>query len=455
MKINNPNLSARELAYQLLLRIERDKSFAGLVVDKALDKTELSARDKRLVTELVYGTIRHQGTLDWVIAQFAKKQKKIISFKLNIILRLGIYQLLYLTKIPAFAATHEMVKIAKQTGLTRYSGFVNALLRRVAENRDRIQYPDKTKDIVKHLAVKYSHPEWMVRIFLDRFGAEETEQLCELNNQPASVILRVNRLKTSVEHLEQILLKKGIRVSRSDYAPEGLIIAQSNSSIRELPGYNEGSFAVQDTASMLVSHLVNPQPGQTVVDLCAAPGGKATHLAELMQNQGKLTAVDLHPGKAKLIDQTAHRLGISIIQVLVADGTKLADKILEPVDAVLLDAPCSGLGVLRRKVDSRWRKEPESIPELVALQNKLLESAYSILKPGGVLVYSTCTLTRDENEPQIERFLALHPELRLENAKDFLPEPAKPMVTKEGYYFAVPHRYHTDGIFGVRMVKKQ
>ncbi|MFB3896466.1 MAG: 16S rRNA (cytosine(967)-C(5))-methyltransferase RsmB [bacterium] len=450
----NPG-NARKVAYQALLRIELDKAYPGLVLDRLLSKTELSNKDKRLVTELVYGTVRRQGTLDWIIAQFAKKQTKSISIKLKLVLRLGIYQLIYLTKIPAFAATHEMVKLAKQSGLSRYAGFVNAILRRVGEYRDQIKYPEKSEGLVEYLAVRYSHPKWIVQLILNRFGEKDTEQLLDLNNQPASVVLRVSRLKSSVDAVEHILLDKKIQVTRSEFAPEGIVINQSEGSVRELPGYQEGWFTVQDTASMLVSHLVNPQPGQTVIDLCAAPGGKATHLAELMQNQGKLIAIDQHPGKANLISQTATRLGISNIQVLVSDGTKIAEQISEPVDAVLLDAPCSGLGVLRRKVDLRWRKKLEAIAELVKLQQQLLESAYRILKPGGILVYSTCTLTEEEDEQQITRFLASHPDMQLEHAVDYLPDSAKSMATESGYYFALPQKHGTDGIFAARMVKKK
>jgi 16S rRNA (cytosine967-C5)-methyltransferase len=454
IKQNKPQVSARWVAYQALLRVDRDKAYAGLVLDTALNKSELSARDKRLVTELVYGTIRHQGTLDWLIAQYARKSNKWISARLKPILRLGAYQLLYLTKIPEFAAVHESVKLAKQAGLTKFTGLVNALLRRIAENRDRIQYPDKALDIVRYLSIKYSHPEWIVRIFLDRFGPDETEQLLVLNNQPAPLILRINQLKCSIDHFEQQLTRAKIQVVRNQYAPESLQINQMHGSIQELPGYHEGSFTVQDTASILVSYLVHPKPGQTVVDLCAAPGGKATHLAELMQNQGKLFAVELHPAKAKLIEQTASRLGLTNIQVIIADATRLGTSIKEPVDAVLVDAPCSGLGVLRRKVDIRWKKQPDSIPELVKLQEQLLESAYRILKPGGILVYSTCTLTKEENELQVDRFLKSHPEMKLGLAKDYLPSPAQEMITEQGYYFALPQKHGTDGIFAARMIKK-
>ncbi|MCX7918609.1 MAG: 16S rRNA (cytosine(967)-C(5))-methyltransferase RsmB [bacterium] len=446
--------SARLIAYQVLLRVEQDKAYAGLALDSALAKSTLSNRDKRLVTELVYGTIRHQGTIDWLIGQYANKSDKWISLKLKLILRLGAYQLLYLNKIPEFAAVHETVKLAKQSGLTKFAGVVNAVLRRLAEHRDRIEYPDKTVDMVRYLSVKYSHPEWIIRIFLSQFGVSETEHLLAVNNQPAPITLRVNQLKCTVNQVEQLLTQANLDVVKHQYVSNALQISRLPRSIQDLPGYQEGYFTVQDPASILVADLVHPKPGQTIVDLCAAPGGKATRLAELMQNQGKLFAIDLHPKKAKLIEQTAVRLGLTNIKVIVADATRLNEIISEPVDAVLVDAPCSGLGVLRRKVDSRWRKQPTTIPELVRLQERLLESAYQILKPGGVLVYSTCTLTKEENELQVSRFLQLHPDMHLGLAKGYLPSSAVELITKEGYYLALPHKHGTDGIFAARMIKK-
>jgi 16S rRNA (cytosine967-C5)-methyltransferase len=332
--------------------------------------------------------------------------------------------------------------------------FVNGVLRNVSRHIKEIKFPELADDPVAHISLRYSHPAWLVERWLARFGPEETISLCRANNEPAPNTVRTNTLKLTRAGLAARLREEGLTVYETAYAPEGLNI-EGFLSFSSMKTFQEGLFQVQDESSMLAGRALMPRPGARVLDACGAPGGKTTHLAELMENKGEILAVDIHPHKLELIKENCDRLGISNVKGLAADAEKLPEQLYEWADFILVDAPCTGLGVLRRRPDARWRKEPGQETAIVRLQARILASAARCLKNGGVLVYSTCTITREENLGQVENFLSRHPDFALEDLTAFLPDSLNDQGTMNmGYLEILPHRHGMDGFFISRMRKK-
>jgi 16S rRNA (cytosine967-C5)-methyltransferase len=360
---------------------------------------------------------------------------------------MGAYQLLYLDRIPPSAACNEAVNLTKRYGHMGTAKFVNGILRAIARSKDQIEFPDIVSDPVEHIALRFSHPAWLVRRWIARFGVEETIQLCKKNNETPNMSVRANLLKTTRQELQQQLEADGLTVEASRWAPEGLLI-DGFSALGQLDALRQGLFQVQDESSMLVAHVLDPQPGEFVIDACGAPGGKTTHIAQKMGNQGRVLSTDIHTHKLKLTAENCGRLGIDIVETKTMDARFMHEIYFEQAERVLVDAPCSGLGVLRRKPDSRWRKCPEMLVELPNLQTAILESAAQCVKPAGILVYSTCTIEPEENEAVIRRFLSGHPEYTLEHAGLLLPEP-RPEEMVQLY----PHRDNVDGFFIARLRK--
>lgn len=442
--------SAREVALETILRVHKTGSYAHILLSKELEKSELNSRDRALVTELAYGTLRTEGTLDWVLSLFASRPLQELSAEILDILRLGAYQILYTTKIPAHAATNESVKLAKRHAAPAVGGFVNALLRRVIREKDKLPWPSLEEDPVSHISLVYSHPRWLVEMWIDELGLEETIALCKANNARPPLVLRANTLKIGRDDLKRRLEGRGLKVSPTPFAPEGLVVERAGA-VSEFPEFKEGLFQVQDESSMLASHLVGPEPGEVVLDLCAAPGGKTTHLAALMKNQGRIISIDLHAHRLKLIEENCKRLGVEIVELVQGNATRMEGLVSENADRVLVDAPCSGLGTLGRRPDSRWRKSPEAIRQLAVLQRQLLESASSVVKENGVVVYATCTISRRENQEVVEGFLKKHPEFALERVGDHLPV----KIPSEHMWLQLfPHVHHTQGFFMARLVKR-
>lgn len=442
--------SAREAALETTLRVHRTGSYAHILLSKILERSRLKTRDKALATELVYGTLRNEGTLDWVLSHYAVRPLQELSPEILDILRLGAYQLLYTKKIPAHAATNESVELAKKYAGPGIARFVNALLRRVIKEKDKLPWPKLEEDPVSHISLVYSHPRWLVEMWIEELGLKDTIALCKANNDRLPVVLRVNTLKITPTGLKKRLEERGLRVAATPFAPEGLVVERGGA-ISEFPEFNEGLFQVQDESSMLASYAVGPKPGELVLDLCAAPGGKTTHLAALMKNKGRIIAVDLHAHRLRLIEENCERLGVKIVKLIQGNATKLEGLISEKVDRILVDAPCSGLGTLGRRPDSRWRKSVEAIKQLAVLQIQLLESASSFVKIEGVIVYATCTISRRENQEVVEKFLKRHPEFVLERVSDYLPVEI-PSVTE--WLQLLPHVHHTQGFFMARLLKK-
>ena len=349
------NISARALAFLVLQDVFCDTAYANIAMSKRLNEAALSPVDRRFATELVYGTIKACATLDWMLGHYIKKPLSQTDPLVVNILRLGMYQLQFLDKIPPSAAVNEAVNLAKKYAHPGVSGFVNAVLRSVIREPERIRYPNLDKDPVRSIALRECHPEWLVRRWMKQLGPEETLALCRFNNSQPPLSLRTNTLKLSREELLDKLVAAGAEAELSTLAPEGIVCQRLGDEPLQL--IRMGLCQAQDESSMLVAHVVAPQPGETVIDACAAPGGKSTHLAILMQNRGRILAVDIHAHKIQLIEDNQRRLGLSIIEAKQMDATQLHQTMADQADRVLVDAPCSGLGVLRRRPDARWRKE--------------------------------------------------------------------------------------------------
>lgn len=409
----------RELAFHLLKEIE-EGAYANLVLDHTFRISKnLTSLDRSLITELVYGTVKYQAKLDWLIKETVKNAEKLERGP-RLLLRLSFYQLLFMDKIPPFAVTNEAVKLAKKYFHSGVASLINGVLRNYLRNPEKMVLPDMQKNPVEYLEVVYSHPRWMLERWLKRYGWEKTKKICEFNNTPADLWIRVNTLKCSRQELALKLKAEGCKVSFSSLVPEGILL-QSAPSLVTLPSFQKGLFTVQDESSMLVAHIVNPLPKQKVLDVCAGPGGKTTHLAQLMKNQGEILACDVHQHRLRLIKDNAERLGVDIIKTKLLDATRIDRELTSQYKFVLVDAPCSGLGVLRRRPDSRWRKQPEEVLELSRLQRQILNSVYHLLAPGGRLIYSTCTLEPEENEEVIENFLQEHSDMESFDLTAYLP----------------------------------
>lgn len=397
-------MNAREIALQLIGRIEQGGAYSNLAVRGGLDTSGLDNKDKALVTRLVYGVTQYKLRLDYIIARFSKIKPKKMSNQVLNILRMAIYQMAFLDKIPVSAAVNESVNIARKREGSKTAGFINAVLRAAAKGIDTVKYPDKNSDTEQYLSVYYSYPIWLVKSHLAEYGFDTTCELLEAGNGIPPSAIRVNTLKTTMQDLTDILNKEGINAVEGQLSPDSLILEQGMD-ITTLESFKNGLFQPQDEASMLSAVILNPKPNSTVIDVCAAPGGKTFCMAGLMQNRGSITALDIHPHKLKLIEDGAKRLGIEIIKTACWDAAQPNPKLIESADYVLVDVPCSGLGIVRRKPEIKWQRTVEDINSLSMLQFNILLAASKYVKVGGELVYSTCTLTKAENEDIIKRFL--------------------------------------------------
>jgi 16S rRNA (cytosine967-C5)-methyltransferase len=440
----------RQLAFLTLRAVFRG-AYADVALERSLSGSPLETRDRRLVTELVYGAVRRQRTLDALVDQLAKKPSHHQPPDLRLILHLGFYQLRYLNQIPATAAVHSTVELAKQNGLSGLSGLVNGILRqylRLAALADPLVLPLES---IPKLGIQHSFPDWMVETWWAQVGEAETTQLCAWLNQSPAIDLRINPLQASREQVASSLATMGIRTMELAGLPQGLRLLDSPGSIQQLPGFTEGWWMVQDASAQRVGHFLDPQPGQVVMDACAAPGGKTTHLAELMQDQGRVWACDRTASRLRKLSQNQQRLKLSCIQTLTGDSCDLPQFIGQG-DRVLVDAPCSGLGTLHRHADARWRQTPETVAELTQLQRSLLAQAATWVKPQGILVYATCTLNPTENEAVIQDFLSQHPEWEIQPPPlNLMPASA---MTESGWVKVWPQRDHSDGFFMVRLGRR-
>ncbi len=439
--------STRELAIKVIYEVSEKGAYTNLALDKALSASALTVQERRSVSEIVNGTVRMIKRLDWVLNLFVKQGIQKQHPWIRNILRMSVYQLLCMDKIPDYACVNEAVELTrlktKQAALVRV---VNAVLRNIVRNKDQLTWPEND---IEYLSVYYSHPEWMVELFLKLYGEHDSINLLMYNNTPAPLIFRNNNLRCSRDDLIYSLESEGVVCSPALRTPWGVNVDDLGQSIVRLNSYERGYFYVQNDSSMLAAPILNPQPGNTVYDLCAGIGGKTTHMAEYMNNTGQIKAFDIYPQKINMLKQNCQRLGIDIVNACVYSVFDLGEN-GHKADRILLDAPCSGLGVLNRRADSRWRKEPEDVSELCEIQGKMLRKAANMLALGGLLLYATCTIHPDENEHQVMELIK-DPTLRLEGFEErlgFWGLDAKDRVqASKGMLTIIPGKYSTDGMF--------
>lgn len=435
-RIQNP----RQLAVITLNELEEQGDFLREVLDFHLRKNDLSPLDQGLYTEIVYGTVRMQRNLDYVISLFSSRPLKKITPSILNVLRSAVYQILYLERVPAHAVVNEAVKNARIFGHEGVAKFTNGILRQIIRGREGIQYPDLQSDPMEHLGLKYSFPSWIIEHWFSWLGQDETAALCRALNEAPTMHIRVNTLKTSVEDLKGYFEGQGVSSLPGVFAPDVLEVNPAHLVVKD-SALAQGMYYVQDESSALAGHALQVRAGQTVYDLCSAPGGKTTHLAQLMKNEGKIIAFDINPSRLKLVEENAARLGVTNIETRTGDAA--TDLGLAPAPRVLVDAPCSGLGTMRHRPDIRWRKTPQDIQELPTLQKKILGQAAKAVAPGGLLLYSTCTLTKDENDDVAEWFLQHHPDFEGASFPDWFPK-----TQREAWKRTVlPHRHGLDGFF--------
>ena len=457
-------MNARKVALECLLTLSHSSASIASVVDSAYERYAINGRERRFINGLVYGVIRWQRQLDWVLDQFINPRFQLDARHRNI-LRLGAFQLLHLDGIPAHAAIFETVQLAtshlRQNKRRKTTGFINAVLRSVQREGATLNYPPLDTNPTEHIAFSLSYPTWLVKRWLQTRGVSWTLAFCRASNQIAPLALRVNTLLTGREEICQSLKASGIAATASKVAPDGITL--ENRAITAFDADGEGTLKdvlnredvyVQDESAMLVAHLLSPKNAEYIVDLCAAPGGKTTHLAHLMGNAGKIVAVDVSAEKIALLERNCRRVGARNVETQVMDGTKADLGFIKTADAVLIDAPCSGFGTLRRHPDIRWNKTRKQVHALSEFQYNLLKNAAKHIKPGGVLVYSTCSIEPIENEEVVQRFLADFPMYTVENAKDFLPAVTPSVITPQGFVQTFPHEHGIDGAFAARLRKK-
>jgi 16S rRNA (cytosine967-C5)-methyltransferase len=446
-----PATNPRLAAFEVLLRIDKERSYADILIDRELSGDSLKGPDRGLFTELIYGVLRRRGTLDHIIRQFSTQRLEKLERSVLLLLRLGLYQLFYLDRVPVSAAVNETVKMAKVLA-PRASGFINAVLRNADRGRDSITYPDIEKDPASYLAAFYSHPLWLTRSWIDQLGFTEAELLAKAMAEPPATTIRTNTLRICRDELISRLEAEGVECEAAQFSPLGIRITLSGS-VARLQSFKDGLFMVQDESSQLAGLFLDPQQGENILDACAAPGGKATEIAQLIADNGRITACDVIPRKLRLVEENAVRLGISCIRTLVLDVAKPLKGVKEhQFDRILLDAPCSGLGVIRRNPEGKWWKSPADVTDLARVQRGMLENLAPYLRPQGTILYATCSTTREENEATIAGFLEAHDDFALVNLRSEFPEQSE-LFTEQGFFRAWPHRHGMDGFFAARLTK--
>lgn len=417
----------RTLAFQSLRKVFRDDSYSNLTIAGVLQSEDLSGADKSFFTALVYGVLERKVTLDHNLSLYLKQPLKKLDPKVYTALLLGAYQILFMEKVPDHAAINESVKLVKKQGAAYAAGLVNAVLRKIAEHG--LQLPELPEDSPDYLSVKYSVPVSLVKRWIDAYGLEKTEGLLASALGPRPLTVRVNTTKTTAAALQEQLLKEGVSSEPHRIAEDALVLTDPGD-LSALPGFRDGLFHVQDAASQLCCRAVDPRPGETVFDLCAAPGGKSCTMAERMEDKGSVLAFDLYEARVGLIRENAERLDLSCIRAEVGDATVYRPE-LGLADKVLCDVPCSGTGDIGRKPEIRFR-DPGLVDNLKTVQYDIFNLAERYLKPGGVLVYSTCALDPAENEEQVARFLSEHPDFTLLEQQTCFPQD----YDSDGFFYA-------------------
>jgi len=443
---------ARRLAWSVLLAVSEKGDRAEAALSRRLAQIRLSQPDRALASELVYGVLRWQGWLDYVLGRFSRRPLAGLSIEVLSLLRLGAYQILRLDRVPDRAAVHTSVELARTRFPEWTAGFVNAVLRAVAEKGPGLAPPPAGDGLAAHLAASQSHPAWLVERWLEELGEEETRALLAANNTPPGLCLRV-RLEPGREALAARLAEAGLETRPGLYSPQALYAPGSN--LERLEEVAPGLFTAQAEAAQLVGLAAAPPAGGRVLDLCAGVGGKTGHLAELMADRGLVLALDKDAGRLEVGRERLARLGLKSVRFQAADVLQaLPPEASEPFDAVLVDAPCSGLGVLRGRPEVRWRLSPQDPARLARLQTALLGAAADLVRPGGTLVYATCSLLGEENQAVVSAFLAARADFEVEPLADLVPPSVRPLVQESGFLVTWPQRHDLDGFFVARLKRR-
>ena len=437
-------MNSREVALNIINRVLIEGAYSNLVLSNELKESDLNEKDRALVTELVYGTIRRKKTLDMIISNYIKDISLMDERVLNI-LRMAIYQMHFLDKVPEFAACNEAVELAKQISV-QDSKLVNGILRSYTKNPDDMDVKDK----IDRLVYQYSYEPWFIRMIYKQYGEENGRKILSGLNATPKVTVRVNASKGEYDEVFERLEEMGYDVEEGYACPEAIII-KGGSSIENNELFREGLITVQDESAMLVSPLLDLNPGDVALDLCAAPGGKTTHIAELLENEGKVYSFDLHENKLSLINENLERLGLNNVEVEAMDATKLNSKYVASADKVLIDVPCSGLGIIRKKPEIKWNKSRKALKDLVPTQRAIMENAWAYLKNGGTMIYSTCTLNTEENQDNVEWFLNKYKDAKVE--KIFLGNMDNFIYNNDDSLTILPNEY-MDGFYIAKISKK-
>jgi len=436
----------RGLAVKILNRVEKTDAYLEKLLDHEMRNSELNGPDKALLYEIVHGVTRWMGRLDWILNGFYKGQfsKAIPNLKNG--LRVALYQIMFLDRIPDHAAVNEAVEFVKKLQGQKPADLTNAILRNIIRSKSAIRYPDPNEDLIGYLSAYYSHPAWMVKRYVERFGREETEKLLAANNEKPYLTLRINAIKTNASQFKSLLDSVNLKYKPGKFLSE-FVQLQNLTNITAWDYYSKGYFNIQDESAGLACRLLDVQPGMKVLDMCAAPGGKTAYLGSLMNNVGKIVAIDRYEGRLKLLKANNARLGLTCVTTVESDALEFNS---EPFDRVLADVPCSGTGTLSKKPDIKWKKDVFDLKKMAAAQIRLLEKAASLVKPDGVVVYSTCSIEPEENFQIVKQFLESHPNFKLETAKEKFSDD---VIDENGCIQTLPQRHQMDGAFAARLVR--
>ncbi|MGE5364463.1 MAG: 16S rRNA (cytosine(967)-C(5))-methyltransferase RsmB [Bacteroidota bacterium] len=436
----------RGIAVKILNRIDRTDAYLEKLLEAELRNPELSGPDKSLLFEIVHGVIRWSGRIDWILNSFYKGQFSKCIPNIKNAMRVALYQILFLDRIPEYAAVNEAVEFIKRIQGQKPADLTNAVLRNIIRNKDSLRYPDQEADLIEYLSVYYSHPSWMIKRWIHRFDRTSLEALLAANNSKPQMMLRCNTLKTTPKELSELLESVELSFQPGLFLDDYFRL-KGLSNITDWEYFTRGYFTIQDESTGFACRLMGLRPGMRVLDLCAAPGGKTAYMAALMNDSGEIIALDKYESRLRIMDKNMKRLGLQSVKTVEADALEYE---AEPFDAVLLDAPCSGLGTLSKKPDIKLKRDQFEIRELTKLQSALIDKAAALVKSGGTLVYSTCTIEPEENTNIINGFLQRHTEFTLCNAADLVPAQ---VVNDDGCVQTYPHIHQMDGAFAARLVK--
>ncbi len=448
-------VNSREIVLEMLLEILEKGSYSHLVVRNVLDKYDyLDARDKSFIKRLCEGTIEQKIRLEYCINQFSNVATNKMKPVIRVIILMGAYQILFMDSVPDSAACNESVKCAQKKGFQSLKGFVNGVLRTISRSKEKIVFPDKNKNKSLYLSVYYSMPEWIIKMWLKNYEEKIVQSMLEAFQKTTEVCIRFeeNLSKETKEEALNKISNQGIIIKQHPYLSYAFL-CESTEGIRNIPGFSDGFFTVQDVSSMLVAEVANVQKGNVIMDICAAPGGKTMHLASKLSGTGMVLSRDLTQNKVDQIQENLERMKYENVKTMVSDATVFTSENIEIADILVADVPCSGLGIIGKKRDIKYHASPEKILELIELQKKIIQTVWQYVKPGGVLLYSTCTINPDENEKMIEWIQEKFPFIE-EGIEEFIPKELSCKTTKEGHLQLFPGIHQTDGFFMARLRRK-